>query len=111
MSDFTAYSVLGGHAGMTQEQLKSLHRLRSNKLHPDRRGGDLLAFTDLQRGWALVRSEEARRNLRLRISAIGDECGVCRGTGFKRIQGKNFQTIAVDPCAKCGGCGYISREK
>lgn len=106
---FEAYTILGGHPGMTQEELKQLHRLGSQKHHPDRiGGGDEKAFTELQAAWRLVKTSEARSLLRTQLQGLGDPCAACSGRGYLMLQ-KKFTTVTRKACVKCGASGFIKR--
>lgn len=108
MNLFHAYKILGGHPGMTQEELKALHRALVNKAHPDRVGGYLPRFLEIQGAWELVRDTEARRNLRIRLQGLGTECPACLGKGVILKQ-KKFVTVSKSACETCGACGYLPR--
>lgn len=108
MNLFHAYKTLGGHPGMTQEELKALHRALVNKAHPDRVGGYLPRFLEIQGAWELVRDTEARRNLALRLKGLGLQCPKCLGRGYLILQ-KKFVSIGKQACPGCDACGYLPR--
>ena len=110
MSMFDAYKILGGHPGMTQNELKSLHRALVNKSHPDRVGGYLPRFLEIQGAWELVRDAEARRILGVRLAGLGARCEVCVGKGYTMKQGRGFGSVKKTACAHCNSCGYTKRE-
>lgn len=106
---FQAYSILGGHPGMSQEELKQLHRSGSQRHHPDRiGGGDENAFTELQAAWRLIKTPEARSLLRTQLQGLGDPCTACSGRGYMLKQ-KSFTVALKTACSKCGASGFIQR--
>lgn len=110
MSMFLAYKILGGHPGMTQDELKSLYRQKAQKFHPDRRGGDTTEFLALQGVWRLVGDAEARRILGIRLAGLGARCEICVGKGYTMKQGRGFGSAKKTACAHCNSCGYTQRE-
>ena len=108
MNPFTVYNVLDAHPGMTDEELKTQHRVLSRRYHPDRAGGNEGLFVAVQQAYVMVKTAKDRSKLKLRLSGLGDICTECNGEGYTR-RFRKFQLVGTRICHACDRCGYVER--
>lgn len=105
----TFYSLLGVHAGATQEQLDAARRRLARTAHPDKGGShDDMARINLahQTLEKVDLHKLYRADLRTKLNLV--DCPVCAGAGFRWMQ-RGFKQRTQNACAGCGGVGMVPR--
>lgn len=85
------------------EDLKRIYRIAAAATHPDREGGNVEAFTAVDRAKCILELWLARQPADVPKGLVPTACVRCRGVGRMRVN-KGFNSYVVR-CNTCNGTG------
>lgn len=100
------FKILGVTRRSDAEAIKRQYRKLAWSAHPDR-GGDAALFAEIGEAYSTFRNKHKHAKYLELLKVHTEMCGVCKGTGLKKIPRRGFTATLYGVCEKCGGAGHV----